>query len=84
MWEGQWLLLHMAGQLNLFLPEQTGWLAEPLNISGLAAALDVALSLQSSERAALAKMARKHMEQYFQSSKCDKTTQIYQKLLDIA
>lgn len=74
-----------GGAIESVLPEQTGWLAEPLNISGLATALEAALSLQSSERAALAKMARKHMEQHFSKQQmCDKTTQIYQKLLDIA
>ncbi len=74
-----------GGAIESVLPAKTGWLAKPIDIGALADALEKALSLLPSERAILAQVARKHMQQHFSKQQmCDKTIDIYQNLLDSA
>ena len=71
-----------GGAVESVLDSQTGWLAEPNDLSDLSRALSAALDLSQAERAALAKKARAHIIKSFSKEKmCQKTLEIYDELL---
>lgn len=71
-----------GGAVESVLDGQTGWLAEPGDLSDLSRALVVALDLSQAKRAALAKKARAHIVKSFSKEKmCQKTLEIYDELL---
>ena len=71
-----------GGAVESVLDGQTGWLAEPGDLSDLSRALGAALDLSQAKRAALAKKARAHIAKSFSKEKmCQKTLEIYDELL---
>ena len=71
-----------GGAVESVLDGQTGWLAEPGDLSDLSRALVAALDLSRAKRAALAKKARAHIAKSFSKEKmCQKTLEIYDELL---
>ena len=71
-----------GGVVESVLDGQTGWLAEPGDLSDLSRALGAALDLSQAKRAALAKKARAHITKSFSKEKmCQKTLEIYDELL---
>ena len=71
-----------GGAVESVLDSQTGWLAEPNDLSDLSRALGAALDLSQAKRAALAKKARAHIIKSFSKEKmCQKTLEIYDELL---
>ena len=71
-----------GGAVESVLDSQTGWLAEPNDLSDLSRALSAALDLSQAQRAALAKKARAHIIKSFSKEKmCQKTLEIYDELL---
>tara|TARA_Y100001954_G_scaffold181346_1_gene193269 strand:- start:711 stop:1877 length:1167 start_codon:yes stop_codon:yes gene_type:complete len=71
-----------GGAVESVLNGQTGWLAEPKDISDLSQALGKALDLSQAKRAELAKKARAHIIKLFSKEKmCQKTLEIYDELL---
>ena len=71
-----------GGAVESVLDGQTGWLAEPGDLSDLSRALVAALDLSQAKRAALAKKARAHITKSFSKEKmCQKTLEIYDELL---
>ena len=71
-----------GGAVESVLNGQTGWLAEPGDISDLSRALVTALDLSQEKRAELAKKSRAHIIKSFSKEKmCQKTLEIYDELL---
>lgn len=71
-----------GGAVESVLNGQTGWLAEPGDISDLSRALGTALDLSQEKRAELAKKSRAHIIKSFSKEKmCQKTLEIYDELL---
>jgi len=71
-----------GGAVESVLDGQTGWLAEPGDLSDLSRALAAALDLSQAERASLANKARSHITKSFSKEKmCQKTLEIYDELL---
>lgn len=71
-----------GGAAESVIEGQTGWLAEPGNMSDLSRALGTALNLSEAKRAELAKRARVHIKKSFSKEKmCQKTLEIYDELL---
>ena len=71
-----------GGAVESILNGQTGWLAEPGDISDLSRALGTALDLSQENRAELAKKSRAHIIKSFSKEKmCKKTLEIYDELL---
>jgi glycosyltransferase involved in cell wall biosynthesis len=72
-----------GGARETILKDETGWLVEPGDIQGLAAALHEALSLDSRQRALLATREMAHVTQLFTNDQmCAGTLDVYAELLD--
>ena len=69
-----------GGAVESVLDSQTGWLAEPNDLSDLSRALS-ALDLSQAQRAALAKKARAIPQILLKRKMCQKTLEIYDELL---
>ena len=71
-----------GGAIEFILNGETGWLAQPGDMSDLCRALGTALDLSQAKRARLAKKARAHIMKSFSREKmCEKTLEIYDELL---
>lgn len=72
-----------GGAVESIQPEETGFLANPLDAADLAQALNEALQLSSDKRSELAKRARTHIVSHFSKQQmCDKTLTLYEELLN--
>ncbi|MGB2436189.1 MAG: glycosyltransferase family 4 protein [Candidatus Puniceispirillales bacterium] len=71
-----------GGAAESIVPDETGWLAKPVDIDDLAAAVDTALSLKPRARQQFSKRARQHVIDHFTTDLMkSKTLAIYHKLM---
>ena len=71
-----------GGARETVIPGSTGWLVPPGDTVAMAAAIDEALGLDPSSRAALARRARAHIAAGFtREAMCARTIDIYEELL---
>lgn len=71
-----------GGARETVLPRETGWLVPPGDAAALAAALEVALSLDPGERRWLAERARAHVTAHFSTAQmCERTLDVYRAVL---
>jgi glycosyltransferase involved in cell wall biosynthesis len=71
-----------GGAREIVLPGETGWLVPPGDADALAAALDEALSLDESQRMALAETANAYIrERFSREQMCASTLAVYEEVL---
>ena len=72
-----------GGISETIIDGETGFLAKPISEDSLAEKIDLALSLESSKRKRIGKLAKKNVERNFSHTKmCEDTLELYKQCLD--
>ncbi len=75
---------NIGGSCETVIDGKTGWLIDPGNVEALAAALQVALTLDAEAKHTMAEYSREHIKNHFSLElMCTKTLAVYKELLAV-